>query len=123
MFSNTVGPTASMMLEDDAGREIDLVLLEELVGRLFGDVRVLLVVGHQDFSRQAAQLAAQVLDAEVEAVADIDAEAGPGTGKVETKPTLTLSAAWAEAASRRAAARAAGRSGIGVSGKRWGTGL
>ena len=59
--------------EDDAGHEIDLVLLQELVGRLLGDVRILLVVGDQHFGRQVTQLAVQVLHAKLKTVADIDA--------------------------------------------------
>ena len=105
--------------EDDAGHEIDLVLLQELVGCLLGDVRILLVVGNQYLSRQIAQLAAEMLDAQLETVADIDAEAGPGPDRVETRPTLILSAAWTEPASSRAAARAVRRGIIGISGS-WG---
>ena len=76
--------------EDDAGHEIDLVLLQELVGCLLGDVRILLVVGNQYLSRQIAQLAAEMLDAQLETVADIDAEAGPRAGQGGDEANLDL---------------------------------
>ena len=76
--------------EDDAAHEVDLVLLQQLVGGLLGDVGILLVVDDQHFGGQAAELAVQFLDRQIEAVADIDAEAGTGPGERGHKADLDL---------------------------------
>ena len=76
--------------EDDAGHEIDLVLLQELVGGLLGDVRILLVVGNDDFRRQVAELATQLLHRQVETVTDVHPEAGAGAGEGGDKTNLDL---------------------------------
>jgi hypothetical protein len=67
--------------EDDAGHEVDLVLLDHFLRRLLRDVGLLLVVGDDHLGRQAAELSVQVFEAEIEAVADVDAEAGAGAGQ------------------------------------------
>ncbi len=76
--------------EDDASHEVDLVLLQELVGCLLSDIGALLVVGDNDLSRQVAELAVQVLDAELETVADVHAEAGARAGQGGHQTDLDL---------------------------------
>ena len=44
--------------EHDAGHEVDVVALEQLLDQLPADIRVLLIVGDDHFGRQAAELAA-----------------------------------------------------------------
>ena len=60
--------------EDRADHEVDLVALDELLGLADGHVGFQLVVLHDDAGRQAAELAARVLDAQIEAVAQLAAE-------------------------------------------------
>jgi hypothetical protein len=69
------------VLEHDAGHQVDLVALEHLVGELARDVGLLLVVLDDHLDRQAAQLAAGVLDAEQESVADRHADDAAGAGE------------------------------------------
>ena len=51
---------------DDAGDEVDLVLLQHLLGDLHADVGLELVVAVEHLDRQAADLAAEVLDGELD---------------------------------------------------------
>ena len=64
--------------EHQAGHEIDLVALDQALGGLLGHVGALLVVGHDHFGRQATELAAGVLDRQLETVTDVHAQAGTG---------------------------------------------
>jgi hypothetical protein len=63
-------------LDWNTGHEIDLVALDHAVGRLLGRVGALLVVGHDDLGRQAAELAAVLLHGELEGIADVHAQPG-----------------------------------------------
>ena len=76
--------------KDDASHEINLVPFQELVSRLLGDIGTLLIVGNDDLGRQAAQLAVELLDGQVEAVADIDAEPSTRPGKRRNETDLDL---------------------------------
>ena len=76
--------------EDDTGHEIDLVLFQEFLRLLLGDIGLLLIVGNQHFDRQIAELSVQMLDAQLEAVANIDTQPGTGAGKGRQKTDLHL---------------------------------
>ena len=69
-----------MMLEDDPGHEIDLVLLGTCRPSAW-QCRVLLVVGDDDLGRQSAKLAVKLPDRQIEPVADVDAKPGAWTGE------------------------------------------
>ena len=60
---------------------VDRLETSELVGRLLGDVGVLLVVGDDDLGRQSAELAVELLDRQIEPVADVYAKPGARTGE------------------------------------------
>src|SRR5207344_3332997 len=57
---------------DDPGDEVDPIALHVAVDGLLAGLRVELIVGHQHFDGQVAELAAQELHRELEAVARID---------------------------------------------------
>ena len=63
----------------DAGHEVHLVALDQAVCGLFGGVGAGLVVGHDHFCGQAAELATAVLDGQLKAVTDVHAQASAGS--------------------------------------------
>ena len=65
--------------EDDAGQDVDVVGLDHLVGKLDGDVGLLLVVLGDDGDLGAG--VAGLLQRQHEAVAHVDAEAGAAAGE------------------------------------------
>jgi hypothetical protein len=58
-----------------------LSFLRNLSAACLATSGLLLVVGDDDFGRQAAELAVELLDRKVEAVADIDTEPGARSGE------------------------------------------
>ena len=61
---------------DRAGDDVGAVARQHALGELDRDVGLLLVVDLDDLGVELAELAAEMLEREVEAVADVDAEAG-----------------------------------------------
>ncbi len=76
--------------EHDTGHEIHALALDQPVGRLLGGVGALLVVRHGHFGRQVAELARALLHCELEAVADVDAEARSWAGQRGQQADLHL---------------------------------
>ena len=73
--SVTVGATASMTFDQMMpGHEVDLVLLQHLVGELLADVGLDLVVAVDDLGVEAADLAAEVVERELDRVLHVLAD-------------------------------------------------
>ena len=70
---------------DVADQEVDVVGLDQLLGLLQSDVRLDLVVFVDDFDRQAAELAADMIEAELERVAHIVADHGDRAAKARNE--------------------------------------
>ncbi len=82
------------MIADD---EIDMVGFDQLLGLLHADFGFLRVVLVDDLNRQAAELAAEMVEAKLEGVAHVVAdERRSGPLNVLTKPILTVFC-WAKA--------------------------
>ena len=67
--------------EGRADDDLHLVALDQLLGLVDGDVGLQLVVLHDDLRVDAAELAAGMLDAQIEAVVDLLAERGLRSGQ------------------------------------------
>ena len=93
--------------EDRADDEVDLVALDQRLDLAHRDVGLELVVLHDDLDVAAAELAAEVLDAELEAVAQLPPSTAGGPDSVVITPILSLSCACACAETRRTAPAAA----------------
>ena len=76
--------------EDRADDEVDLVALDEALRLGHRDVRLQLVVDDDDLDLPPAELAAEVLDGELEAVARLLAEHGRGARQRQDQADLEL---------------------------------
>lgn len=82
-------PRPACCVENDAGHEIDLDLIQKLLDDLLGDLGFLLVFDDDRFGGQTAQIAVELYDRQSEAVTNIDTETGAWFGEADRKPTFT----------------------------------
>ena len=73
-----------------AGHEIHFFLLHQPVGGLARRIGLGLVVGHDHLDRQSTELAAGMLHRQVEAVANVNAQASAGAGQGAEQTHLDL---------------------------------
>jgi len=92
---------------DEAGDEIDLVALHELLGLLLADLGLLVVILVDDLDRLAGHLAAHVVQGQLDRVAHVLADIGIAAGQGGDEADLD----FALRIGRRNAEREHGRSG------------
>lgn len=91
MAANSAGPTRERGVgADRAGEEVDLLALQIARDELVGLLRVATEVGAQELGRLAAELATELLDRQLEAIARLGAEGRERAGNVERDTDLDI---------------------------------